>query len=62
MRRPGEQPLIDMIHVGSLTPGVTSSCTLVRDADRAIVFDPGMVERQADLLEPLAALGWARAM
>lgn len=46
-----------MLHVGSLTPGVTSSCTLVRDAGRAVVFDPGMVERQADLLEPLAALG-----
>jgi glyoxylase-like metal-dependent hydrolase (beta-lactamase superfamily II) len=38
-------------------PGVTSTCTLVRDAGRVIVFDPGMVERQADLLEPLAAHG-----
>lgn len=50
---------IDILHVGSLRPGVTSTCTLVRDADRSIVFDPGMVERQADLLEPLAALGLA---
>ena len=53
----GRTARIDILHVGSLTPGVTSSCSLVRDADRAIVFDPGMVERQADLLEPLAALG-----
>lgn len=36
---------------------MTSTCTLVRDGQRVIVFDPGMVERQADLLEPLRALG-----
>ena len=36
---------------------MTGTCTLVRDADRVIVVDPGMVERQADLLDPLAALG-----
>lgn len=53
----GRSARIDILHVGSLEPGVTSSCSLVRDAGRAIVFDPGMVERQADLLEPLARLG-----
>jgi glyoxylase-like metal-dependent hydrolase (beta-lactamase superfamily II) len=52
----GRTARIDILHVGSLSPGVTSSCTLVRDADRVIVFDPGMVERQADILEPLEAL------
>ncbi len=36
---------------------MTSSCTLVRDGARAIVVDPGMVARQADLLEPLLAVG-----
>jgi glyoxylase-like metal-dependent hydrolase (beta-lactamase superfamily II) len=54
---PGRTARIDILHVGSLSPGVTSSCTLVRDADRVIVFDPGMVERQADILEPLTVLG-----
>jgi glyoxylase-like metal-dependent hydrolase (beta-lactamase superfamily II) len=53
----GRSARIDILHVGSLEPGVTSSCTLVRDAGRIIVFDPGMVERQADLLDPLTALG-----
>jgi glyoxylase-like metal-dependent hydrolase (beta-lactamase superfamily II) len=48
---------IDILHTGCLRPGVTSTCTLVRDDGLAIVFDPGMVERQADLLEPLAELG-----
>jgi glyoxylase-like metal-dependent hydrolase (beta-lactamase superfamily II) len=36
---------------------VTSTCSLIRDAERAIVFDPGMVDRQADLTDPLRALG-----
>lgn len=49
----------DILHVGSLSPGVTSTCSLVRDGDRVMVVDPGMVDRQADLLEPLAALGLA---
>ncbi|HEX6128584.1 MAG TPA: MBL fold metallo-hydrolase [Candidatus Limnocylindria bacterium] len=57
----GRSARIDILHTGSLRPGVTSTCSLVRDADRAIVFDPGMVERQSDLLEPLAALGLAPA-
>jgi glyoxylase-like metal-dependent hydrolase (beta-lactamase superfamily II) len=57
----GRSARIDILHVGSLRPGVTSTCTLVRDARRAIVFDPGMVERQDDLLRPLAALGLAPA-
>ena len=48
----------DILHAGSLDPGVTSTCSLVRDGDRLIVFDPGMVERQADLLDPLRALGF----
>jgi glyoxylase-like metal-dependent hydrolase (beta-lactamase superfamily II) len=49
----------DILHTGSLEPGVTSTCSLVRDGDLVIVVDPGMVERQADLLDPLAALGLA---
>lgn len=49
----------DILHTGSLSPGVTSTCSLVRDGDQVMVVDPGMVERQAELLEPLAALGLA---
>jgi glyoxylase-like metal-dependent hydrolase (beta-lactamase superfamily II) len=53
----GRSARIDILHVGCVSPGTTSTCTLVRDADRVIVFDPGMVDRQADILEPLASLG-----
>ena len=53
----GRTARIDILHVGCLEPGVTGTCTLVRDAGRVIVVDPGMVERHADLLDPLAALG-----
>jgi len=51
----------DVLLVGSLTSidgsGVVSTCSLVRDADRLIVVDPGMAARQSDILEPLAARG-----
>jgi glyoxylase-like metal-dependent hydrolase (beta-lactamase superfamily II) len=50
----------DLLLAGSLTStggGVVSSCSLVRDAGRAIVVDPGMCFRQADILEPLRVLG-----
>ena len=51
---------LDVLLVGSLTStggGVASSCSLVRDGDRAIVIDPGMAESQAAILDPLRALG-----
>lgn len=57
----GRSARIDILHVGCLTPGTTSTCTLIRDDDRVIVFDPGMVERQSDLLDPLAARGLSPA-
>jgi glyoxylase-like metal-dependent hydrolase (beta-lactamase superfamily II) len=51
---------IDVLVTGSLTSidgsGVVSTCSVVRDADRVIVVDPGMVARQSDILDPLAAL------
>jgi glyoxylase-like metal-dependent hydrolase (beta-lactamase superfamily II) len=51
----------DVLLTGSLTSvdgsGVVSTCSLLRDGDRVIVVDPGMAERQSDILEPLAALG-----
>ena len=51
---------VDILLEGSLTStggGVASSCTLVRDADRIIVVDPGMAEGAASILDPLAGLG-----
>jgi len=51
---------LDVLLRGSLTDadgGVSSSCTLVRDGDRAIVIDPGMASGPAALLDPLRALG-----
>jgi glyoxylase-like metal-dependent hydrolase (beta-lactamase superfamily II) len=50
----------DVLLTGSVSSeggGVVSSCSLIRDEDRVIVVDPGMAQRQADILEPLAALG-----
>ncbi|HET6381409.1 MAG TPA: MBL fold metallo-hydrolase [candidate division Zixibacteria bacterium] len=58
---PGRSASFDILHVGSLRPGVTSTCSLVRDGRRVVVVDPGMVERQADLLAPLGALGLTAA-
>ena len=51
---------VDMVLEGSLTStggGVASSCTLIRDADRVIVVDPGMAEGATSILGPLAELG-----
>jgi glyoxylase-like metal-dependent hydrolase (beta-lactamase superfamily II) len=54
---------IDVLVTGSLTSidgsGVVSTCSVVRDADRVIIVDPGMVARQSDILDPLAALALA---
>lgn len=53
---------VDVLLEGSLTStggGVRSSCTLVRDADRVIVVDPGMAPDQAAITGPLGELGLA---
>jgi glyoxylase-like metal-dependent hydrolase (beta-lactamase superfamily II) len=54
---------IDVLVTGSLTSidgsGVVSTCSVVRDADRVIIVDPGMVARQSDILDPLAAMALA---
>lgn len=52
----------DILLTGSLTSTagkVVSTCSLIRDADRVIVVDPGMADRQGDIVEPLVALGIA---
>jgi glyoxylase-like metal-dependent hydrolase (beta-lactamase superfamily II) len=48
---------VDVLLPGSTDPGVVSTCTLVRDGAVVAIVDPGMARRQADILEPLAALG-----
>ena len=50
----------DLLLTGSLTAtggGVVSGCSLIRDADRTIVIDPGMAASQRAILGPLGALG-----
>lgn len=56
----GRTARVDTLYVGSLTStggGVASSCTLIRDGDRAIVVDPGMAPSARSILDPLEALG-----
>jgi glyoxylase-like metal-dependent hydrolase (beta-lactamase superfamily II) len=50
----------DVLLQGTLTEpdgGVASSCTLIREGDRAIVVDPGMASGPEAILGPLRALG-----
>jgi glyoxylase-like metal-dependent hydrolase (beta-lactamase superfamily II) len=49
----------DVLLEGGLSPGVRSSCSLVRDGGQAIVVDPGLAPSQSAILGPLAALGLA---
>ncbi|KJY29008.1 metallo-beta-lactamase [Streptomyces sp. NRRL S-495] len=44
-------------YVGSTGPGVAATVSYVTDAGRHVIFDPGMVASQDDILGPLAALG-----
>jgi glyoxylase-like metal-dependent hydrolase (beta-lactamase superfamily II) len=56
----GRTARVDILVEGSLTStggGVRSSCTLIRDGDKAIVVDPGMAESARSILDPLEALG-----
>ena len=54
---------LDVLVAGSAAPQadgtlrVTGTVSLVRDGDRVIVVDPGMVPDRAAILAPLAALG-----
>ena len=55
---------VDVLAVGSLTSTagkVVSTCTLIRDAGRSLVVDPGMADSDEDILGPLRALGYAPA-
>lgn len=48
---------VDVLQAGSLSPGVRSTCTLVRDGALVAVIDPGLAPSAAALLDPLRALG-----
>ena len=48
---------VDLLLVGSVGDGVASTCSLIRDGERAIVVDPGMASGPEALLGPLRALG-----
>lgn len=54
---------VHLLHAGYVGPEsedglhVGSSVVLVRDGDRAIVVDPGLVPSRAAILDPLRALG-----
>ena len=50
----------DLLLRGGLTDadgGVASTCSLIRDAERVFVVDPGMAPSQEAILAPLRALG-----
>jgi glyoxylase-like metal-dependent hydrolase (beta-lactamase superfamily II) len=58
----GRSARVDVLLPGSLTStggGVVSTCSLVRDAERIVIVDPGMAARRADILDPLERLGVA---
>ncbi len=51
---------LDVLFTGyAALPRVAGTVSVVRDGDRVVVVDPGMVPSRAALLEPLAALGLA---
>ncbi len=50
---------VDILLTGSAWPAVASTCSLVRDGDRAIVIDPGLAPSQSAIMEPLSGLGLA---
>ena len=52
---------LDVITIGYADDRVASTCTLLRDGDRVVVVDPGMVARRALLTDPLTKHGLAPA-
>lgn len=44
-------------YVGSTGPGVAATVSHIADAGRHVIFDPGMVASQDDILGPLAEAG-----
>ena len=48
---------LDVLFTGYVGDNVAGTVSLVREGDRVIVVDPGMVPDRSAILEPLAALG-----
>jgi glyoxylase-like metal-dependent hydrolase (beta-lactamase superfamily II) len=53
--------VVDVLTTGYADERVASTVTLIRDGDRNIVVDPGMVASRALILDPLRRLGIAPA-
>ncbi|MGC8481643.1 MAG: MBL fold metallo-hydrolase [Acidimicrobiales bacterium] len=52
-----ERAQVHVLVEGYAGDRVASSVTLVRDGDRVVVIDPGMVAAQSVILEPMRSLG-----
>src|SRR3984957_11375407 len=50
---------LDVLFVGYAEDRVAGTVSLIRDSDRVIVVDPGMVPSRSVILDPLAAFGVA---
>ncbi len=50
---------LDVLFDGYVSGGVAGTVSLIRDGDRIIVVDPGMVPDRSVILDPLAALNVA---
>jgi glyoxylase-like metal-dependent hydrolase (beta-lactamase superfamily II) len=55
----GRTARLDVLFVGYADDRVAGTVSLIRDSDRVIVVDPGMVPSRSVILDPLAALGVA---
>lgn len=53
----GRTARLDVLVTGYVGERVAGTVSLVRDGDKVIVVDPGMVPSRSAILEPLAALG-----
>ena len=53
----GRTARLDVLFTGYVGDRVAGTVSLVRDGDRVIVVDPGMVPARSAILDPLAALG-----
>ncbi len=53
----GRTARLDVLFTGYARDRVAGTVSLVRDADRVIVIDPGMVPARSAILDPLRALG-----
>ena len=48
---------LDVIHHGTVSPGVSSTVSVVQSVDTVIVIDPGMVSTRSLIIGGLAEVG-----